>query len=260
MRIPFYKCNANGNSFIIVFGNNNENKEYFNAQKIKNLCFTLDKTIIDGFIYVNIINDKFIMDYYNNDGTWETLCINGLKCVSWLININFKNSNSKIECNRNYFATKILGRDLVEVELKEPNYKATNLIVENLRGDFIDSGAKHFVVKYDNEWPKMKKLEEVLRKIRYNTLLFPNGINVNCYKVINNNTIEVKTYEKGIESMMASCASGSYACAYDFSKKQNVLGEINIINDRGKFNIIFNKYYKKNKLNGKVEIEYEGVL
>ena len=72
------------------------------------------------------------MDYYNNDGSWETLCINGLR---W----------------------------------------ATMLLI--------------------------------------NELLFPYGINVNYYKVIGSNTKEVKTYEKGIESTMQSCASGSFVCA-----------------------------------------------
>ena len=61
-----------------------------------------------------------------------------------------------------------------------------------------------------------------------NELLFPYEINVNYYKVIGSNTIEVKTYEKGIESMMQSCASGSFVCAYDDSNKQNIIGEIKV--------------------------------
>ena len=259
MSIPFYKCNANGNSFIIVIGNN-VNKEFFNKQNIKEICFTKDKEIVDGFIYVSIIDNKFIMDYYNNDGTWETLCVNGLKCVSKLISINFNNNNSIIESNNILYSTKILEKNLIEIELEEPCYKSTNLKVDKFKGDFINSGAKHFVVKYNANWPETEKLEKISRLIRFNSLIFPNGVNVNFYKVIDYNTIEVKTYEKGIESMMASCASGSYACAYDFSKKQNISGKINIINDGGFFNIIFNKNYKKNKLIGTAKIEYKGVL
>ena len=40
-----------------------------------------------------------------------------------------------------------------------------------------------------------------------NKFLFPYGTNVNYYKDISPNTIEVKTYEKGIESMKQSCTS-----------------------------------------------------
>ena len=112
MGIPFYKCNANGNSFIIVI-DNNTNKDYFNKKNIKEICFTVDKELVDGFIYVNILNHKFIMNYYNNDGTWETLCVNGLKCVSKLISINFGNNKSVIECNKIFYSTKILKNNLI---------------------------------------------------------------------------------------------------------------------------------------------------
>ena len=74
-----------------------------------------------------------------------------------------------------------------------------------------------------------------------NELLFPYEINVNYYKVIGSNTIEVKTYEKGIESTMQSCASGSFVCAYDFSNKQNIIREIEVLNDGGNFKVMFDR-------------------
>ena len=132
--------------------------------------------------------------------------------------------------------------------------------IVNLYGEFINSGAKHFVVRYDKKWPNINKLLEISKKIRYNASLFPDGVNVNFYKVIDSKTIEVKTYEKGIESMMKSCASGSYACAYDYSKKQNIVKKINVMNDGGNINVIFAQNYKKNRLIGKVKLEYKGVL
>ena len=44
-----------------------------------------------------------------------------------------------------------------------------------------------------------KQILNLAKKIRYNTKTFPDGVNVNFYKVVNHDTIEVKTYEKGIE-------------------------------------------------------------
>ena len=35
----------------------------------------------NGFITINISDKGYFMDYYNNNGSWETLCINGLR---WL--------------------------------------------------------------------------------------------------------------------------------------------------------------------------------
>ena len=59
-------------------------------------------------------------------------------------------------------------------------------------------------------------LEKILKKIRYNKLFLPDGVNVNIYRCKDHNAIQVKTYEKGIEAMMSSCSSGSYACAYHY--------------------------------------------
>ena len=95
---------------------------------------SIDKEIVDSLITININDEISFINYYNNDGYWETLCINGLRWAAILLS---------------------------------------------------------------------------------NKLLFPYGINVNYYKVICSNTIEVKTYEKGIESMMQSCTSESFVCAYD---------------------------------------------
>lgn len=261
MKIPFYKCNANGNTFIIVVGNKKLNRDFFNKNQIKKICSTKDKELVDGFILLNIINDKFIMNYFNNDGNWETFCLNGLRCVALILNKELCKKDFTIKCNDEIYSTKVNIEDAtVDVFLNEPLYYKKDISCENYIGDYINSGAKHFVIRYNDKWPKMEKLEKISKLIRYNTNIFPDGVNVNFYKVVNHDTIEVKTYEKGIESMMASCASGSYACAYDFSKKQSILGKINIINDGGVFNITFNKHYKKNKLIGKAEIEYKGVL
>ena len=260
MKIQFYKCNANGNTFIIVVNNNKFPDNFLSIKKIKSYCLNSANQLVDGLIILNIKNKSFFMDYYNNDGTWETLCINGLRCASLLIFNKLKVKNISIICNEIVYKTVIMKDNYVKVELSKPIYKLNNLKVVNLRGDFIDSGAKHFVIKYDKEWPKNKNLEEISKKIRYNSSLFPEGTNVNFYKIINKNKIQVKTYEKGVESMMNSCASGSFACAYDYSNKEKVLGDIEVVNDGGNFIMSFNKNYKESTLIGKAEIEYKGIL
>ena len=260
MKIQFYKCNANGNTFIIVFHNNKLPNNFLTIEKIKSYCLKSSDQLVDGLIILNRTGNSFFMDYYNNDGTWETLCLNGLRCASLLIFKKLKIKNVSIICNKIVYNTAIMENDYVKVDLSKPNYKLNNLKVVNLIGDFIDSGAKHFVIKYIEEWPINENLEKISKKIRYNTPLFPEGTNVNFYKIISKNKIQVKTYEKGVEAMMNSCASGSFACAYDYSIKEKILGDIEVVNDGGNFIISFNKDYKKSTLIGKAEIEYKGII
>ena len=256
MQTTLYKCNGNNNTFIIILYNNAI------KEKIKNinpsfLCKQIDNDI-DGLITANIETENIIMDYYNNDGTWETFCLNGIRCLSLILCQNNNKSRYNIMCNDIVYSTTILNNNTVEVQLYEPSYRGCNIKINHFIGDYIFSGAKHFVINIgDNNWEDLGDLKEISKEIRYNDILFPNGINVNYYKIIDINCIEVKTYEKGIEKIMPSCASGSFACAYNYSKKNNVFSEINILNDGGAHQIIFDKKYKNILHRGKAEIEYK---
>ena len=72
--------------------------------------------------------------------------------------------------------------------------------------------------------------------------------------------IQVKTYEKGVESMMLSCASGSYASAFHYMEENNLSGCLHVLNDGGDFHISFDENYINNTLAGKTEIEYKDFI
>ena len=147
--------------------------------------------------------------------------------------------------------------DIVEVQINKPVYKKRNIKINNCCGNYLDSGAKHLVINYNDNWNNKKELEKKMEKIRYDKIFSPDGINVNFYKQIKLNTIQVKTYEKGIESLMDSCASGSFACAYDYSKNNNIKS-VKIINDGGNSEILFSNNYQKNFFLSKGIIEFKG--
>ena len=257
MKFPFYKCNGNGNSFIIILHHNTLKKSIFNQLLIKRLCLDNQKKIVDGLISINIKNNQIVMDYFNNDGSWETLCLNGLRCASLLLSRENHSKDINIFCNNKLYETQILEKNIISVKLSEPIYKMKNIKIDNLVGDYIDVGAKHFVIQYKKEWPSLNKIKDIAKSIRYNKSIFPDGINVNFYKKIDSQTLEVKTYEKGVESMMASCGSGSYACAFQYMKKNNNFGKIKVHNIGGNFQISFDENYINNTLIGKAEIEYK---
>ena len=251
--LKFHKCHCNGNSFIIL----NDNYINLTSSQIKKSC---QDNLTDGLIIIDSKENIPKINYFNNDGSWETFCLNGLACVAMLFeniyNINVKN----IECNKIIYPVKINNCNEVIVTVPEPVYIKKNIIVENYKGNYIDSGAKHFVINFKKQWMDKKQIKKLSQKIRFNAELFPEGINVNYYKEISDNTIEVKTYEKGIESLMDSCASGSYACAYEYSIKKNINNKINVLNDGGNFSIMFNENYNKNTVKVKSHLEYSGVL
>ena len=260
MNIPFYKCNSNGNDFIIILHFDHLDYSFFTKEKIRTICNYDNELYTDGFILLKIINGINIMNYYNNDGSWETFCLNGLICCSLLLNEEFKKNNFEIISNDVIYNTNISRKGYIQVELTKPVYKEKDILIHNYRADYLNSGARHLVVNYNDDWSNEKELIQKMKKMRYDELFKPEGININFYKVIDVDTIQVKTYEKGIESIMNSCASGSVACAYDYSKKYKFFEKINVINDGGESQIIFKKNYNRNFFTSKGLIEFKGEL
>ena len=112
------------------------------------------------------------MDYYNNDGTWETFCLNGLTCVGLILKNKFSNKSFIIKCGPKKYKLNILDDKNVRIELPKPEYKSDKIKFDNYEGFYIDSGAKHFVIELKKKWPIKKKLIELARKIRFNKRCF----------------------------------------------------------------------------------------
>ena len=86
MLLPFTKAHGTGNHFVIIYLP--ECSEFdLNENLIQKLCDYNTGIGADGLITVsNHEKYDYKMDYYNNDGTWETICINGARCVGMLLN------------------------------------------------------------------------------------------------------------------------------------------------------------------------------
>ena len=81
MDIPFTKAHGTGNDFIILYSEDVLSID-INENFIKQLCHRQTGVGADGLLLLSP-NDTldFKMDYYNNDGSWETMCANGARCA-----------------------------------------------------------------------------------------------------------------------------------------------------------------------------------
>ena len=217
MEIPFHKYHANGNDFVLILSEN-INKCHQGGQMISRLCERHTGVGADGlFIISSSRKHDFFLDYYNADGTWETLCANGSRCAAhFMYNEGRVGQKMVFETGSGVHVSEILSEDRVKMSLKIPNYKSERLSVEGCMGFFIDSGARHFVVESENLNDDYAL--EMGRKIRYASEFQPEGINVNFYHQSLNGDVKIKTYEKGVEQVMLSCASGSAAVVFHLSK------------------------------------------
>jgi diaminopimelate epimerase len=79
----------------------------------------------------------------------------------------------------------------------------------------MDTGVPHVVLEHmDIESLEISRLAPPIRSDQR----FVKGTNVNWLQIINETTIKVRTFERGVEGETLSCGTGLTACAYAYWK------------------------------------------
>ena len=257
MQISFTKAQATGNYFIII--NKNENN-YLNitSRFVKKICDRKFGVGANGLLYItNNPKYDFQLDYYNNDGSWETLCVNGIRCATlYMYQQSLIKSEAQIMCGDGPHNIKVIN-NIVSTTMHPPTYKSDDMHICGYVGRFVDSGAKHFTVNVDNI-NEINVLDDGC-KIRNDDAFSPAGINVNFYSIYNNN-FYVRTYEKGVEEEMLSCGSGSVACVYDAAQKSLINPNTAVHVSGGILNVYASKDWKDVRLAGDAQIMFSATI
>ena len=255
MKLNLTKVNGTQNHFLIIHSNE---KTIHSKETILKIIDLSNQDRVDGVL---ILSDSdqvdFKMDYYNNDGSWETMCANGARCAALYMYDKNLITKEKIlfEAGDGNHEAEIIGANNVKLKMISPKYCSDQIDLFGVSGFHVDSGATHFTVEYNNIDNSTAK--ELGSKIRYDKAFEPRGINVNFYEVINSHEIYVKTYEKGIEDLMMSCGSGSVACAFHLSKTGIVESPVHVHVLGGKLQIDFEKDWQNIWISGHAEIEQD---
>ena len=256
-KIPFAKYHANGNDFILVLDANFP-KNLRVAEILSRLCNRHTGIGADGLFVISPSNNyDFFLDYYNADGSWETLCANGSRCAAKCM-FNSGNTKKKLRfgTGAGVHDAEITPDGQVVMSMKIPKYKSDRISPEGVPGFFIDSGAPHFVCRSENLDDDY--VLDIGRKIRNTSEFQPRGINVNFYHLSENNTIEIKTYEKGVEQVMLSCASGSAAVVFHLSQINTIISPVITCSTGGKLVFTFDDDWEKFCSKGPAELLFNG--
>ena len=257
MKILFTKYHANGNDFILVLDKNFP--EIFRKPDIiSRLCHRQIGIGADGMFIISSSTDyDFFLDYYNADGSWETLCANGSRCaIHFMYNKGLVVANPVFGAGDGEHKAKILKDGDILMSLRSPEYKSDHIVSEGISGFFVDSGARHFVCQ--SEIMDDDYVFHVGKKIRDSDLFQPRGINVNFYRQTNENCIEIKTYEKGVERVMLSCASGSAAVVFHLSQTNAVSSPTTTQSVGGKLTFTFDEQWGDPWVQGPAEPVFTG--
>jgi diaminopimelate epimerase len=201
MKIHFYKYQATGNDFVLI---DNRSKIYsFTKDQIGKICDRRFGVGSDGLILLendDVLDFKII--YFNVDGT-QSLCGNGCRSgIDLASNLGvIKNDETRFSAYDGPHEAAILTKGLIKLRMND-----VGEIRETSGGFFIDTGSPHFVQFVENleEYPVV----EEGKKLRYSEEFRPSGTNANFVEMLDNNTVFVRTYERGVEDETFSCGTG----------------------------------------------------
>ncbi len=237
MKIPFNKYHGTGNDFIMI--DDRLNKLTLTTDDVRKLCDRHFGIGGDGLIRI-VKKDgfDFEMVYYNSDGNFGSMCGNGGRCA-----VAFAHFLKLIKEETNFLAYDgpheaiLVSKSPLIVKLK----MADVLSVQKVKGAVVlNTGSPHYVTFVKSV--KDINVEVKGRAIRNSALYKSEGINVNFVQV-EDNSIHVRTYERGVEGETLSCGTGVTAAviASVFSGKIKKNDECVVHTPGGKLKVHFNK-------------------
>lgn len=211
MKIHFYKYQATGNDFVLI--DNRSGELSLSVDQVQKICDRKFGVGADGLMLIE--KDPtldFNLVYYNQDGS-QSLCGNGSRAaMSFASYLKIVNGQAAFNAyDGRHDAT--LGKDGI-VRLKMNDTKG---IVRKGEDLWIDTGSPH-LMRFVKDLKSFAVFEEG-RKIRYSEPYKPHGTNANFVELLPENTIFVRTYERGVENETLSCGTGVTAAALAASTK-----------------------------------------
>lgn len=210
MQLHFFKYQAAGNDFIII--DNRTTRRGFSADEIGRLC---DRRFGIGADGLMLIEDQpegdFTLHYYNADGT-RSLCGNGCRAaVQFASSIGLIRDRAVFSAFDGIHEAEIIEPGLVRLKMND-----VKEIIRKGEDFFLDTGSPHFV-RFVDDVEKAPVVEEG-RRIRYDAEFAPGGTNVNFVQKMSDDTLFVRTYERGVEDETLSCGTGIVASALAASR------------------------------------------
>jgi diaminopimelate epimerase len=214
--ISFTKMAGGGNDFVVI--DNRTLKLSDAAELTRRICTRALSVGADGLILIEAsVRATFRMRYWNADGSLGEFCGNGTRCAARFAFVNvIAGRQMTIETDAGIVAATIGDGGSVTISLPPPHAfrpeRPVKVGERIVRGNSIIVGVPHYVLYLrDDLWSQ--DIAPLGRAIRRHPELQPQGTNVNFVVVRDERSIEVRTYERGVEAETLSCGSGVVASA-----------------------------------------------
>jgi diaminopimelate epimerase len=215
MQLSFTKMNGAGNDFIML--DNRDGKLALDSAGIARLCDRHRGVGADGVLAVEsaLQGADFRMRYYNADGGEAEMCGNGARCFArFARRLGADKAEISFETQAGIIRASFPDNEVC-VAMSDPhsfrspvNLQISGRIIEV---HFINTGVPHVLVFTDNV--EAVDISKDGAALRYHPAFAPKGANANFVQVLAQDTIVIRTYERGVEGETLACGTGVCAAA-----------------------------------------------
>ncbi len=266
-KIPFYKMSGSGNDFILIDNRDGIVDDHYLNRLVVGACRRKMSVGADGLLLVEKSSRAdFKWRFYNSDGSRAEMCGNGARCASrFAFLTGIAGPVLSFETDVGLVTAEIIGNQ-VKIGMTDPTDLRENktLLVEGATFpyDYINTGVPHVVITTDD----IESIDvfESGRAIRHHEAFSPAGTNVNFVEPVGNNTIAVRTYERGVELETLACGTGCVAASLMMSLKHQWPSPVTV---KARSNVMLRVYYTFENgvftriyLEGDARVIYQGTL
>ena len=256
-----------GNDFIIIDNRDGKVKDTNLTDFISGVCRRKMSAGADGLILIETSKScDFRWRFFNSDGSKAEMCGNGARCAARFAHVTgIAGSVLSFETDVGVVSAQ-MNNDRVKVRMPEPSdlkmVYPLALSNRSLEISSVNTGVPHVVVMVEH----VNDIDviELGREIRFHQSFSPAGTNANFVERQKNNTIEIRTYERGVEDETLACGTGAIASAIVSAGRFNLSSPVDVRTRSGeKLTIYFDTeegHFSNIYMEGYARIIYVGEL
>ncbi|MCX7816025.1 MAG: diaminopimelate epimerase [Syntrophales bacterium] len=270
--LQFFKMSGSGNDFIIIDNRSGQVEDALGDTRVedfvKMVCTRRISLGADGLILIEgSKNAHFSWRFFNSDGSEVEMCGNGGRCAARFAYLKGIAPAAMSFETKAGIIDAFVEHDVVKIRLTDPRDLKTDYVLpldgKELVVNSVNTGVPHvvcFVRDLDHY-----DVCGIGRKIRYHEHYHPGGTNANFVNVIDSGTIEIRTYERGVEDETLACGTGAVASVLISSCKGFVESPVAVHVRSGEilkvyFERVHPSIFQRVYLEGKTRVICEGTL
>lgn len=210
---PYFKLSGSGNDFIALV----EPDADPTSAQIRAWCRRGISVGADGLFVLRSTLEGASMEHFNADGEPAGLCLNGARCAAQLaFELGWAEKDLTIETPAGVVSAHRESLTSIALEFSREVLAPSKLELETngrkTEGWVVGVGVPHFVVPHSAPI-ELAPVQEMGAALRQHEAFGELGTNVDFVHYCGPSTMEVRTFERGVEAETLACGTGVIAAA-----------------------------------------------